>query len=169
MEEELSPSARRVAQALAALGAGGRVREMPASTRTAAEAARAVGCAVGQIAKSLVFQVAPDGRAVLVIASGANRVDEKKLALLLGGPVRKASAEFVREVTGFAVGGVPPVGLRTALAVLIDEDLFRYGEIWAAAGTPRAVFATTPAELARLTAGRVARLAEEPPPHPAGG
>lgn len=169
MEEELSPSARRVAEALAALGAEGRVREMPASTRTALEAARAVGCAVGQIAKTLVFRVDPEGRAVLVIASGANRVDENRLARLLGAKVYRASPDFVREATGFAVGGVPPVGLRTALPVLIDEDLFRYGEIWAAAGTPRAVFATTPAELVRLTGGRVARIAEEPSAPSAGG
>ncbi len=162
MSEELSPSARRVQQTLEALGARGRVREMPASTRTAADAARAVGCAVGQIAKSLVFRTGTQAAAVLVIASGKNRVDEHKLAELLGAPVLKADADFVRTVTGYAVGGVPPVGLATALPVLIDEDLFGYAVIWAAAGTPRAVFPTTPAELERMTGGRVVRLAVEP-------
>lgn len=164
MSEELSGSARRVQQALKELGARGRVREMPASTRTAAEAARAVGCTVGQIAKSLVFRTDGHPPAVLVITSGKNRVDEGKLARLLGSPVRKADADFVRAVTGFAVGGVPPVGLGTALPVLIDEDLFAYAEIWAAAGTPRAVFPTTAPELARLTGGRVVRIAVEPDP-----
>ncbi len=162
MSEELSPSARRVQRALEALGARGRVREMPASTATAAAAARALGCAVGQIAKSLVFRTETEPAAVLVIASGKNRVDEQKLAALLGAPVHKADADFVRAVTGFAVGGVPPVGLAAALPVLIDEDLFGYAEVWAAAGTPRAVFPSTPAELARMTAGRVVRIAVEP-------
>lgn len=152
----LQPSARKVQEALAAAGFSNRVVELPDSTRSAAEAAAAVGCTVAQIAKSLVFRGATSGRAVLVIASGAHRVDEARLAAELGEGVEKADAEFVREQTGFAIGGVPPVG--HALAALVDEALLAHGEIWAAAGHPKAVFRLTPAELVAMTRGRVVRV-----------
>lgn len=151
----LSPSAARVQAALTRLGVGSEVKETARTTRSAREAAEAVGCVVGQIAKSLVFRTANTGRPVLVIASGANRVDEKALSGLVGEPVAMAGAEFVREVTGFAIGGVPPLGHAQRIEVFIDEDLFLYPEIWAAAGTPQAVFRIAPKELQRITDGRV--------------
>ncbi len=154
----LSPSAARVQAALARLGVASAVQETDRTTRSAREAAEAVGCAVGQIAKSLVFRTADTGRPVLVIASGTNRVNEKTLSGLIGEPVAMAGAEFVREVTGFAIGGVPPLGHTQRLEVFIDEDLFLYPEIWAAAGTPRAVFRIAPQELQRITDGRVASV-----------
>ena len=154
----LQPSARKVQEALAAAGFSNRVVELPDSTRSAAEAAAAVGCSVAQIAKSLVFRGATSGRAVLVIASGAHRVDEARLAAELGEGVEKADAEFVREQTGFAIGGVPPVGHADLFATLVDEALLAHGEIWAAAGHPKAVFRLTPAELVAMTRGRVVRV-----------
>ncbi len=130
------------------------VVELPHSTRTAAEAAAAVGCEVAAIAKSLVFRT-DAGRSVLVITSGANRVDEARVGELLGEPIGRADPEFVREATGFAIGGVPPVGHAVEPAVFIDEDLLALPEVWAAAGTPNAVFRLTPAQLVELTGGRV--------------
>jgi len=147
----LPESARRVQDALAALGSDARVREMPASTRTAAEAAQACGCAEGAIVKSLIFRGAETGQGVLVLTSGANRVHEKRLGRRLGEKLSRADADFVRAVTGYAIGGVPPLGHATQLRVVMDRDLDAYPQIWAAAGTPRAVFPTTPADLARLT------------------
>jgi len=147
MQEATSPSALRVQ---AVLGEGFRVLEFSASTRTAAEAAEAIGCTVAQIAKSIVFRAA-SGRPVLVVACGTNRVDEKKVAALLGEKIGRADAEFVREATGFAIGGVPPVGHATAPAVLLDRDLEAFETIWVAAGTPNAVFRLRPADLVRLT------------------
>ncbi|MDH3473435.1 MAG: YbaK/EbsC family protein [Rhodospirillales bacterium] len=158
---ELKPSARRVKAALAALGFGFEVREFPASTRTSAEAAAAVGCRLGQIAKSLVFRAKTSGRPVLVIASGANRVDEKKLGRLLGEKIGRADAGFVRAKTGFAIGGVPPVGHAEPPATLIDRDLLAFDEIWAAAGTPNAVFRLTPDDLVKMTGGQVAELRQD--------
>jgi prolyl-tRNA editing enzyme YbaK/EbsC (Cys-tRNA(Pro) deacylase) len=114
-----------------------------------------VGCEVGQIAKSLVFKGASSRKAILVVASGANRVNEKELSRLLGEPVVKADADFVRQATGFAIGGVPPVGHPQPLKVFIDEDLFQYADIWAAAGTPQAVFKLTAQELQKITGGLV--------------
>jgi prolyl-tRNA editing enzyme YbaK/EbsC (Cys-tRNA(Pro) deacylase) len=160
----LSASARRVQQALAERGFDLRVVELPQSTRTSAEAAAAVGAArgapvaVGQIAKSLVFRGAASDRPVLVIASGANRVDEAAVAARLGEPLAKADAAYVRARTGFVIGGVPPVGHSEPLLTLIDEDLLGYAEIWAAAGTPNAVFRLRPEELAGLTGGEVAKV-----------
>jgi len=154
----LSPSARRVQEALEALGFPCQVVEMPETTRSAAEAARAIGCRVEQIAKSLVFMAARTGRPILVIASGGNRVDERRLAALVGEPVEKADAEFVRQRTGFGIGGVPPVGHREPLATFIDEDLLRHAEIWAAAGSPNAVFRLAPEDLRKMTGGQVASI-----------
>lgn len=145
--------------ALAAPGFPRPVRELERPTRSAAEAALALGCRVDQIAKSLVFRGVPSERFVLVIASGANRVDEAKVAALRGEEVAKADAAFVRARTGFAIGGVPPIGHADQPETLLDEDLFRWDEIWAAAGTPNSIFKLTPAELVAMTQGRVARIA----------
>ena len=154
----LKESAKRVQEALAARGFAFEVREFPQSTRTAAEAAAAIGCEVAQIAKSLVFRTRASGRPVLVIASGANRVDEKAVAALIGEKIGRADADFVRAATGFAIGGVPPLGHDTPPVTLIDRDLLALDEIWAAAGTPNAVFRLKPEELVVLTGGRVADL-----------
>lgn len=156
MNAQLSASAQRVQDALAAHGVDLRVVEMPQSTRTAADAAAALGCEVAQIAKSLIFRGKSSDRALLVIACGVNRVDEKKVAGLLNEPIGKADAEFVRARTGFVIGGVPPVGHSTALTTLIDAELLAFDEIWAAAGTPNAVFRLRPAELVAITGGQVA-------------
>jgi len=158
MSEPLSESAQKVQDALNRHGVTCQVMELPGSTRTAQEAAQAIGCQVEQIAKSLVFQGKTTNRPVLVVASGVNRVNEKKLRELLSEPVKKADAEFVREHTGFAIGGVPPAGLSKPLETFIDEDLFKYEEIWAAAGTPHAVFKLTAADLLRITQGKVVKI-----------
>ncbi len=155
----LSDSAQKVQQALNLYGVACKVVELPGSTRTSQEAAQAIGCRVEQIAKSLVFQGKTTKRPVLVVASGANRVDEKKLRDLLSEPVKKADADFVREHTGFAIGGVPPAGLSKLIEIFIDEDLFKYEEIWAAAGTPHAVFKLTAADLVKITQGKVVSIA----------
>ena len=154
----LSNSAQRVQQALEAHGLGLTVVELPQSTRTAAEAAAAVGCTVGQIAKSLIFRAKASGRPVLVIASGSNRVDEKAVAARLGEGLGKADADFVRARTGFVIGGVPPIGHLEPPVTFIDEDLLAYDLIWAAAGTPNAVFQLRPADLVTLTGGTVAAV-----------
>jgi prolyl-tRNA editing enzyme YbaK/EbsC (Cys-tRNA(Pro) deacylase) len=158
VDPALGPSVRRVQEALAASGGGHTVIALEQSARTSAEAARAVGCRVDQIAKSLVFRGAATQRAVLVIASGVNRVDEAKVAALIDEPVARADAEFVRARTGFAIGGVAPVAHAEPLTILIDEDLLKWPEIWAAAGHPNTVFRLTPADLVRMTGGRVASV-----------
>lgn len=134
------------------------VRTFPEGTRTAVDAAAAVGCDVAQIVKSLVFR-RESGAAVLVVASGRNRVDEAKVQAILGEPVGKADAAFVRATTGYAIGGVPPAAHATPIETLVDEDLLAFDEVWAAAGTPRTVFALTPDELVAMTRGRVADVA----------
>lgn len=149
------PSAQKVQAALQALGFSGEVLELQSSTRTAAEAAQAAGCEVGQIVKSLVFMLEPSQTPILVLVSGSNRVHEKRLGRLLGGTLAKADADFVHEISGFAIGGVPPVGHKTRLKTYIDEDLLQYDLIWAAAGTPNAVFQLTPQDLLRLSSGQV--------------
>lgn len=151
----LSPSAQKVQDALEALGFNLTVIEFAESTRTAQEAADRVGCQLGQIAKSLVFRGQASGKAVLVLTSGANRVDENRLARHLGEPVGRADPDFARQATGFAIGGVPPVGHPQPVKTYLDEDLLQYPTIWAAAGTPKAVFQLTPAELEKMTAGKV--------------
>jgi prolyl-tRNA editing enzyme YbaK/EbsC (Cys-tRNA(Pro) deacylase) len=165
MALSLKSSAQKVQDALAAAGFTNQVVELPDSTRTSAEAAAAVGCAVEQIAKSLVFRGKQSGAALLVIASGGNRVDEKKLKALAGENISKPDADFVREQTGFVIGGVPPIGHAQPLRTFIDRDLWRYHEIWAAAGHPNAVFRLTPDELAAMTGGAVADLAAAPTAH----
>jgi prolyl-tRNA editing enzyme YbaK/EbsC (Cys-tRNA(Pro) deacylase) len=150
----------RVQAALAAHGlADVPMREFGESTATAVDAAAAIGTTVERIVKSLVF--AARDRPVLVLASGPNRVDLTKLAALVGAPLRRANADQVRTWTGFAIGGVPPVGHSEQLSTYLDEDLLRYEQVWAAAGTPNAVFAIDPKVLVRITGARVAQLAEE--------
>jgi prolyl-tRNA editing enzyme YbaK/EbsC (Cys-tRNA(Pro) deacylase) len=149
-------SAARVRSVLDAHGLADRVRELGEPTRTAEQAAAAVGCELGQIVKSLVFRARDSARAVMVVASGANRVDESKIAALLGERIGKADADFVREHTGFAIGGVAPLGQPDPLVTYIDEDLLAHERIWAAAGTPNALFELTPGELQRLSGGQVA-------------
>lgn len=153
MKPATASAARRV-QAL--LGERFTVMEFDASTRTAADAASAIGCTVAQIAKSLIFRTVQTARPVLVIASGPNRVDEKKVAAQIGEEIKRADADFVRKATGFAIGGVPPVGHVEAPIVLIDQTLAEHAQIWAAAGTPNAVFKLTSADLIALTGGRMA-------------
>lgn len=154
----LSQSAMKVQQILNAYGLQLEVVELPTSTRTAQEAAQAIGCLVGQIAKSIIFQSLKSHQPVLVIASGSNRVSEKVIEGLIGESVGKADADFVRQHTGFVIGGVPPVGHTEQLRTFIDLDLLSYPEIWAAAGTPQAVFRLTPDDLIRITDGKVIQV-----------
>lgn len=149
-------SSERFRRALVARGFGCELVELPESARTAPQAAAAVGCNVAQIAKSLVFRGRITGRPVLVIASGANRVNEATLAELVAEPVEKADAEFTRRHTGFAIGGIPPTCHVEHLQTFVDADLLQYPEIWAAAGTPHAVFRLTPDDLRNMTAGTIA-------------
>ena len=157
--EELSRSSARVAEELNRLGAASEVRHMPDSTRTAPEAAAAVGCDVAQIVKSLIFRSVAGDEAILVMVSGADRVDESLLAGVVGDQVERATAEFVRARTGFAIGGVPPVGHSGPVATYLDEHLLDHDLVWAAAGTPNAVFSIKPAELARITSAKVVAVA----------
>jgi prolyl-tRNA editing enzyme YbaK/EbsC (Cys-tRNA(Pro) deacylase) len=154
----LSPSAQRVQDALRALGFAHEVQESAQPTRTAAEAARALGCDVAQIAKSLVFRTGTTGRAVLVVTSGANKVNEWRIGVLLKETLEKAPPAFVREHAGYAVGGIPPVGHARPMETFIDEDLLQHETIWAAGGTPNALFALPPADLVKMTGGRVIRV-----------
>ncbi len=159
----MKPAVLRVQSALSELGLGGAVVELAVEARTSQQAADAVGVHVGQIAKSLVFTV--DSAPVMVIASGVNRVDERKLGRLAGGKVRRADAETVKRATGYTIGGVPPFAHETALPIWVDEDLLRHDLIYAAAGVPECVFPLTPDELLRATGGRVADVKESKPPH----
>lgn len=154
----MKPAALRVQVAIAALGLKGTVVEFAVEARTSQQAADAVGVRVEQIAKSLVFTV--NGAPVMVVASGINRVDEGKLRRLAGGQVRRADADTVKRATGYAIGGVPPLGHETALPIWVDVDLLRHGLIYAAAGVPECVFPLTPDELLRATGGQVADLKE---------
>lgn len=158
MSHTLSSSAKKVQEALRKKGFEMQVLELPGSTRTAPEAAQAVGCEVAQIVKSLIFKAKRSEKPILVIASGANRVNEKALEALIGEPLGKADADFVREQTGFVIGGVPPLGHIQPLLTFIDEDLMRLEEIWAAAGTPHAVFKLTPKDLVEMTGGKVVKI-----------
>jgi prolyl-tRNA editing enzyme YbaK/EbsC (Cys-tRNA(Pro) deacylase) len=162
VSQELSSSARSFQEMLRVRGFSHQVVELPGSTRTAKEAAQAVGCQVEQIVKSLVFKGQQSQRAILVLASGPNRVSESRLGELAGEPIEKADADFVRQQTGFVIGGVPPLGHRERLKTFIDETLLRYELLWAAAGTPHAVFQLTPADLQAMTDGLVAAVTEHP-------
>jgi prolyl-tRNA editing enzyme YbaK/EbsC (Cys-tRNA(Pro) deacylase) len=157
--QQRQSSAERVRAALAANGVHpARVKEFADSTATAVDAAAAIGTSVGRIVKSLVFMAGE--RPILVLASGPNRVDLRKVAALVGQPIARANADQVRELTGFAVGGVPPIGHTQPLMTLIDRDLLEHDEVWAAAGTPNSVFAIDPHDLVRITAGAVADVAQ---------
>ena len=151
----LSPSVQKVQDALKALGFSNQVLELQTTTRTSADAAQAVGCRVEQIAKSIIFQGKQTHKPVLVIASGPNRVNEKRIEEFISESLGKANADFVRKHTGFVIGGVPPIGHLEKLEIFIDEDLLKYEEIWAAAGSPHAVFKLTPSALVQMTGGRV--------------
>ena len=144
--------AQRVQHALLASGCNSQVRELPDSTRTAAEAAQACNCVIGQIVKSLIFILDPPGKPILVLVSGNNRVDETHLGALLGAVLKKAPADFVQQVTGFVIGGVPPLAHASPIPTYLDQDLLQYEIVWAAAGTPHAVFPIDPRELLRITA-----------------
>jgi Cys-tRNA(Pro) deacylase len=158
----MHPSAQRVAEAAQALGLNIEIVEFAQTTRSAQEAAEAIGCQVGQIVKSLCFVV--NGRSTICLVSGANQLDERKLAALAGvgrKQVSRADADSVKAATGFSIGGVPPFGHANLLPVYVDEDLMQYETVWAAAGTPFAVFAVRPAELVRASGGQVAALKRE--------
>lgn len=155
----LSPSAQRVQNALAAAGSSAQITEHENPGRTAAEAAELLGCDIAQIAKSIIFRNAATGTSVLVITSGGNRVDEKKVAAIIGEKLAKADAAFVREQTGFAIGGVPPIAHTNPGAILLDEDLLAFDTVFPAGGTPHAMFAVDPQELIGLSGARVANVA----------
>ena len=155
----LSDAAQRVQDALRDAGFANRVRELEVPVRTAAAAAEAVGCTPEQIVKSLVFRRA-SGAPLLVVASGRHRVSEARLASLAGEPLAMGDPRFVREVTGYAIGGIPPVGHAQSLETLVDAHLLTLPGLWAAAGHPNSLFPLTPQELVRMTRGRVAEVAE---------
>ncbi len=154
----LSPAAQRVQDALAAAGFPYQVIESPVETRTAKDAARLVKCDVVQIAKSLVFRTVTTGKGILVVTSGANQVNEFRIGMLLKEALEKAPASFVRQHTGFSVGGIPPIGHAAPLETFIDEDLMKQKEIWAAGGTANALFKLVPADLVKMTGGRVVKV-----------
>ena len=158
-QSKLSRGAARVESTLNAFGMGGRVKELEASSRTAEDAAAAVACDVAQIVKSLIFKTEPSDRALLVLTSGRNQVDISKLAQLVDETVSRADADFVRAKTGFAIGGVPPIAHKEQPIVLIDKDLMQFDILWAAAGTPRALFQLSAQELAAITEGAIAEVA----------
>lgn len=160
---ELPESTRPVVACLAAANHDHPVVLLPDSARTAVEAAAALGCSVAQIAKSIVFRRLADDAAVLVVASGSNRVDEAKVAALVG-PIGRADARFVRQMSGYAIGGVPPIAHATPPVTLLDQDLFALDALWAAAGHPHAVFRLTAAQLAELTGARAVDVAVAPAP-----
>ncbi len=160
MTSVLSNSARRVQHFLAEKGFSFEVKELPGSTRTAQEAADSIGCEVAQIAKSLVFKEKDTNLPILVIASGSNRVDVAKIEKETGLKLGKADGNYVKERVGYAIGGIPPVGHNEPLETILDEDLRKYAVIWAAAGTPFAVFQLKPTDLEPLTSGRWLQLAE---------
>jgi len=162
------PSVQRVLDAAKAQGLRIEIGRFPEGTRAAADAARAVGCSVGQIVKSLVFVA--DEQPILVLVSGADRADLDLLSAVLGiaesspsSPIRRATADEARDATGFAIGGIPPIGHARALPVLIDEGLLRHEVVWAAAGLPDAVFAVAPDDLARAARARVVAIARADP------
>lgn len=154
----LSARAQQVQDALRALDVDAEVQELPGSTRTAADAAAALDCEPRQIAKSLLFRTRASHRGVLVIASGPNRVNERAIEELVGEAVELAHPDVVKELTGYAVGGVPPLAHAHPLEILIDEDLMTLERLWAAAGTPHAVFPLTPGQLRHITRGRVVAI-----------
>jgi prolyl-tRNA editing enzyme YbaK/EbsC (Cys-tRNA(Pro) deacylase) len=154
----LSSSAQKIQDQLKSLGYDYTVIEHAESTRTAQEAAERAGCELGQIVKSLIFQGKESGKPILVLTSGANRVDERHISEYAGEAIGRADADFVRNVTGFAIGGVPPVGHLQNMETYIDEDFLQYPTIWAAAGTPNAIFELKTEDLQKMTGGTVRRV-----------
>ena len=154
----LSPSAQKIQDLLNTLGYNYTVIEHTESTRTAQEAAERAGCELGQIVKSLVFKGNDSGKPILVLTSGANRVDEKRIHEYAGESISRANADFVRAATGFAIGGVPPVGHTQAMETYIDEDFLQYQTIWSAAGTPNAIFELKTEDLQTMTNGKIVRV-----------
>jgi prolyl-tRNA editing enzyme YbaK/EbsC (Cys-tRNA(Pro) deacylase) len=155
---QLSSSAQKIQDLLTSLGYEYRVIEHAESTRTAQEAADRAGCELGQIVKSLIFRGKTSGKPILVLTSGANRVDEHLISQYAGEPIGRADADFVRAVTGFAIGGVPPLGHAQKMETYLDEDFLQYQTIWAAAGTPKAIFELTPTDLLKMTDGKAVRI-----------
>lgn len=152
--QPLPASAQRVQDALTAAGTDARVIALPVAARTSQQAADALGIEVGQIAKSLIFRAVPSGRAVLVIAAGDRRVEEARISALLGESIERATPDFVREHSSFAIGGVAPLAHARSMTTFIDASLRRFGVVWAAGGTPHCVFPIAPAELVRVSGGR---------------
>jgi prolyl-tRNA editing enzyme YbaK/EbsC (Cys-tRNA(Pro) deacylase) len=158
MENRLKSSSQRIQDILHEHHLGIKVIEFKETTRTSQEAATAIGCEVGQIAKTLIFKGKVSGKPVCIIASGKNRVDEKKIVQILGEEIEKPDADYVLKYTSFSIGGVPPIGYELEIKPLPDEDLMAYGEIWAAAGTPNSVFRLSPQDLLQITKGSVVNL-----------
>ena len=156
--DDLKEACRRVEAGARALGLEIRVQQMSQSTRSAEEAAAACGCAVAQIVKSLVFRGRSSGRPIMLLVSGANRVDEKGVAAAIGEPVMRPDAQYVRDVTGYAIGGIPPFAHAKPLVTFLDEDLLEHATVWAAAGTPESVFEIEPGRLAESVEARVIRV-----------
>ena len=156
--QTLSTSAQKIQDQLKSLGYDYTVIEHAESTRTAQEAADRAGCELGQIVKSLIFKGKETGKPILVLTSGANRVDEKRISEYAGEAIGRAEAEFVRAVTGFAIGGVPPIGHAQKMETYIDEDFLQYETIWAAAGTPNAIFELKTSDLQVMTDGKTVRV-----------
>ncbi len=154
----LSSSAQKVQDLLTERGFNCRVIEYEESTRTAQEAAERAHCLLGQIIKSLIFKGGTSGKPILVLTSGANRVDEKRISDYAGETIVRADADFVRAATGFAIGGVPPLGHAQPMETYLDEDLLQYSTIWGAAGTPKAIFELTPQDLIRMSSGKVVTI-----------
>ncbi len=154
----LSPTSQKVQDILASQGFDCKVIEFAESTRTAQEAADRAGCTLGQITKSLIFKGKTSNKPILVLTSGANRVDEKRISEYAGEHIVRADADFVRTTTGFAIGGVPPLGHAQKMETYLDEDLLQYQTIWGAAGTPNAIFELTPDDLQKMTGGKVVRV-----------
>lgn len=155
---QLSPTAQKIQDLLNSLGYNYTVIEHAESTRTAQEAAERAGCELGQIIKSLIFRGKTTGKPILVLTSGANRVDEKRISEYAGESLSRADADFVRTVTGFAIGGVPPIGHAEKMETYLDEDLLQYQVVWAAAGTPNAIFELKADELQKMTGGKIAQV-----------
>jgi len=152
---QLSPTAQKIQTLLNSLGYNYAVVEHAESTRTAQEAADRAGCELGQIVKSLIFRGKTSGKPILVLTSGANRVDEKRISGYAGESIGRADADFVRAVTGFAIGGVPPIGHVEKMETYIDEDFLAYQTVWAAAGTPNAIFELRTEDLQKMTEGKI--------------
>jgi prolyl-tRNA editing enzyme YbaK/EbsC (Cys-tRNA(Pro) deacylase) len=154
----LSPSAQKIQNLLNSLGYAYTVIEHAESTRTAQEAADRAGCQLGQIVKSLIFRGMTSGKPILVLTSGANRVDEKRISGYAGETISRADADFVRTVTGFAIGGVPPIGHNEKMETYLDEDFLPFQTIWAAAGTPNAIFELKTEDLQKMTDGKIVQV-----------